>query len=280
MKISLMTINFMDRLKDRTITLDEVYRLAKDSGYEAVDVCVWDYNYETKEDIRRSLDKYGLKVSSFICFSRLPALDEREYRAAIQYNLDMLDDAEYFGAKVFMVIPMLEEEDLRGRTEKEALDHSLDGLKKIVPVANSRGMDVVIEDSNFLNMPMTTMEELDYILDYVPGLKLVYDSANMILVDEDPVEYYEHFKGRIGHIHLKDMRYAYESDHGDLNVRGEKMTAAIHGTGMVDFPELLKKIKTSGYDRYLTVELPDITRERNDAMIMTVLREYVEKLLA
>ena len=279
MKLSLMTINFMERLKDKRITLDEVYRLAKESGYEAVDVCVWDYQYASKEEIRKSLDKYGLAVSSFICFSRLPASDDEEHRQAIAYNLEMLEDAVYFGTKVFMVIPLLEEEDLRGKTPRQALDRSLEGIKEIISPARSMGLDVVIEDSNFLNMPMTTMDELEYILAQVPGLKLVYDSANMILADEDPVEYFERFKDRTAHIHLKDLREAQEEEHGDYDVFGKKMTAALHGTGMVDFPALAEHIKKSGYDRYLTVELPDITNEKNDLLTMKALREYAEGLL-
>lgn len=40
----------------------------------------------------------------------------------------------------------------------------------------------------------------------LPGMKLVYDSGNMILAGEDPVEYAKAMKDQIDYVHLKDMK--------------------------------------------------------------------------
>ena len=41
---------------------------------------------------------------------------------------------------------------------------------------------------------------------------------------------------------------------GDSTVDGRKMTAAPHGEGMIAFPNILKELRTDGYDGYLVIE--------------------------
>lgn len=89
------------------------------------------------------------------------------------------------------------------------------------------------------------------LLNAVSELHLTYDTGNMLLKGEDTLSYYRHFKNRVSHIHLKDMTYA---EYGDSTVDGRKMTATPHGEGMIDFPNILKELRTDGYDGYLVIE--------------------------
>lgn len=109
---------------------------------------------------------------------------------------------------------------------------------------------------------------------------MVYDSGNMILVGEDPVEYYDAFADRIAHIHLKDMRIADAHEmFTDRALDGRAMTAAPTGTGLIDLENVMKHVREHGYDGYLTIEFA-VDAEKDYRGTLRKSREYIESLIA
>ena len=58
----------------------------------------------------------------------------------------------------------------------------------MLPYARQLGLHPVIEDTPNLKLCLEKADEVKEVLDAVEGLELVYDSGNMILDGEDPVE--------------------------------------------------------------------------------------------
>ncbi len=88
------------------------------------------------------------------------------------------------------------------------------------------------------------------LLDAVPGLKLVFDTANPGLDTpnsprQSSWEFYSHVKEHIAYIHIKDMVWDKE---------GNKAIYTFPGEGDRDVKRILKDLLASGYDGGISIE--------------------------
>lgn len=296
MKFSLMTINMVfpvlmkvmmeHDLEDALELYDEMLDLVKDSGFKAVDVTRMELDCLGFEQVKAALDKRGLSVCSLIHMDEFASMEDSRSEVLVDRAKKAVDEAIALGAQILMLVPeagLGSESPTQGSItddkRTELADWLIKNWRPVVQYAKEKGIHAVIEDTPNLQIPLCTREELSYVLDNVPGLEVVYDSGNMILVDEDPVEYFETFKDRIAHIHLKDMMPADPSNkYADRHRDGRKMTAAPSGEGMIDFPPLVECIRKSGYDGYLTVEFAKGEEEYLASLIKA--RRFFEELFA
>lgn len=286
MKLSLMTTNMVmptifkfqmshdiDTAHDE---YEEMFDMVEQAGYEAVDVTSMELDMLGEEYVRKILDQHGIKVSSYIYFDQFADGGNRE--DAIRKGKDAIDTAKRFGAKVAMMVP-IGQPYIEKVPRKELAENMIACWKPITAYGKEQKVHIVVENTPDLRLPLCATKELQYVLDAVPDLEVVFDSGNMMLVYEDPVTYFETFKRCTAHIHIKDMQKVAETEKwADIASDGKKMMAAPTGTGLVDIKELLKHVKESGYDGYLTVEFcMDVKRWYVGSLIYA--REYIEKEL-
>lgn len=167
-----------------------------------------------------------------------------------------------------------------GLTREQHREGLAANLSAACKYAEDKEITICIEDFPSTDIPMCAAKDIDYLLDHVDGLKLTYDSANMLVEGEKEQDYYEHFKDRIGYCHLKDVRMANESDTiGDVLRDGRKMVTTYHGEGMIDFPAVIGWFKRDGYQGYMSVEYaPDGDRE-DLFQILVDTRKYLENIM-
>jgi sugar phosphate isomerase/epimerase len=163
----------------------------------------------------------------------------------------IVDACEYLGCKKIMLVPGAPTDD-----KKELFDIMVRNYSKIVNLAAEKGIICVCEDDPNIKVPCGSRAEVESILDAVPGLYLVFDSANMLPSCEEIVPYYEHFADRIAHVHLKDMAVeeTKPEQYSNPGTDGRFYLNAPHGTGIVDFDALLEAFKKHGYDGTLAIE--------------------------
>ena len=107
------------------------------------------------------------------------------------------------------------------------------------------------------------------LLENVPGLKLVFDTANPVFNDDrskpkpwrkqDPWEFYEHVKEHIVHVHVKDARWNNAKNDADYTMPGD-------GDGKVR--PILKDLIASGYAGGISIE-PHVAVVFHDASVKT-----------
>jgi sugar phosphate isomerase/epimerase len=107
------------------------------------------------------------------------------------------------------------------------------------------------------------------LLENVPGLKLVFDTANPVFNDDrskpkpwrkqDPWEFYEHVKQHVVHVHVKDARWNNAKNDADYTMPGD-------GDGKIR-PILLDLIK-SGYSGGISIE-PHVAVVFHDAHVQS-----------
>lgn len=231
-----------DSKEEKVKEIQSFIDLTAKTGFKKIDLIFQTIQLAGKEKIRKILENSGLTLNCII------------YMGIAENDDDIpeaVETAQYFGCKKIMLVPGQTTDD---RTE--AFERMVRVYTEIVNLAAPKGIVCVIEDDPNINIPMATREELDALLNAVPGLRVVYDSANMLPVGDDPVSYYKYFADRVSHIHIKDMQIADTQPEGYANpgTDGRFYINAPHKTGVVDFDALFSVIKKSGYDDTLAIE--------------------------
>jgi sugar phosphate isomerase/epimerase len=124
------------------------------------------------------------------------------------------------------------------------------------------------------------------LLQNVPGLKLVFDTANPVFNEDrskpqpwrkqDPWEFYEHVKDHVVHVHVKDARWNDAKNDADYTMPGE-------GDGKVR--EILTDLIASGYsggisiEPHLAVVFHDSTVKASDEDMFNTFVEYGRRLM-
>lgn len=125
------------------------------------------------------------------------------------------------------------------------------------------------------------------LLESVPGLKLVFDTANPVFNEDrskpkpwskqDPWEFYEHVKQHIVHVHVKDARWNTAKNDADYTMPGD-------GDGKVR--EILTDLLASGYaggisiEPHVAVVFHDAHVKASDEEMFNSFVEYGRRLMA
>lgn len=287
-KINLMTITLYMRIffkfnldhdiEDLQDGYEEIMDMVQAAGYEAVDVTSMETAVLGVDYVREVLGRHQLKVSSYICFGQFAAMDEEGMENRVNQAKQGVDIACRLSTDIYMLAPQASP-DIADCTPQQIRDRMIQHWLRVVPYAKEKGLHVVVEDTPDLKLHFCRAAEVKEILDSVPGLELVYDSGNVILVGEDPIAFLDTFRDRIGYVHLKDMRKAPAGSMMiDLAQDGTPMSSAPTGTGLVDLHAVMDKLAEIGYQGGVTVEFfVDDDRIYGKSLVRS--REYVEKLI-
>jgi myo-inosose-2 dehydratase len=102
-----------------------------------------------------------------------------------------------------------------------------------------------------------TEAEIDRLMNRTgSSLKLLLDTGHAVFAGADPVALARRHRGRIAHVHCKDVRRAVmeQARRDDLSFLDGVIAGifTVPGDGMVDFPAVLAELR--GYDGWLVVE--------------------------
>ena len=228
--------------QEKAKEIESLIKLTAETGYRNIDLIWQTVKLVGKEDIKRMLDENGLKLSCVIC---MDVAGDPEGADGI------VDACEYLGCKKIMLVPGSPTKD-----RKELFALMVRNYSKIVGLASQKGILCVCEDDPDIKVPCGSREEVEAVLDAVPGLYLVYDSANMLPSGDDPVPYYEYFADRTAHVHIKDMAIAETrpEQYANPGLDDRFYLNAPHGTGVVDFDALFDALRRHGYNDTLAIE--------------------------
>lgn len=176
----------------------------------------------------------------------------------------LIRQAEILGCRRIMVIPGFYT-DLRDTDLcRDELERMIEGMKKLTGYASDRGLVVTIEDFDNEKSPIGTMDGMERFLDRIPELYVTLDTGNFFFHEEDVLEAYRRFRGRIRHVHLKD-RYLPAKEGGLIpehmaagdpvkTVRNTVMMPCAVGYGHMPIREILGELKEDGYEGLLSIE--------------------------
>ena len=240
-------------------SLKEAFVLAKDAGYEGVEVALaedGEINLHTSKDdllkIKKSANDCGIQLysvaSGLYWKYSLTSNDESHREKAKQIVKKQLDTANILGCDTILVIPgavsVCFAPELNVVDYDIAYERSFSAFKEIAPYAEKLKVNIGIENvwNNFLLSPLEMRDFIDKI-----GSKFVgsYFDVGNVIYNGYPEQWIRILGNRIKKVHFKDYRRSVGSLDGFVDLLA----------GDVNYPEVIKAFKNIDYDGWVTAEM-------------------------
>jgi sugar phosphate isomerase/epimerase len=265
-----------------------------DRDYSASDIDVANLTQKEADEIKACIKGLGLTISSLAYYDNNLHCN-LEKRAFINNHLKKCIDAA-----VMLDVPAVGTFIGRNinKTISENFDEFEEVFSKIVGYAESKGIKIIIENCpmegwQIKGLPGTisfTPELWEEMFRRVPNKNfgLNYDPSHLLFQLIDYIKPIAAFKDRIFHVHAKDSevfndKLAYYGIFGrNLGKGDDYWRYRMPGLGQVKFDEMIKVLKTIGYDGVLSIEHEDLLYEGSEEKVKEGLilgRKYLEKLI-
>lgn len=209
-----------------------------------------DYDKNKTGKLKKRIKEHGLKITNINSFTLfavgdtyLPSWIEPEPGAReirIRHTLDSIRLAAELGCTNISVPPGGPLSDT-SRSEAISLFHQ--GLEKVIPLAESLAIKILIEPEPNLLIERAA-EFKSFIRDVrSPALGLNFDIGHFFCAGEDPSATFEELFEWVGHVHIEDI--ATNRKHRHL----------IAGKGAIEFPHVFNTMKRLGYANDISLEL-------------------------
>lgn len=171
-----------------------------------------------------------------------------------------------------------------GKDKDKTVDANLEEYAKVWPpivkFAREHGIKIAIENcpmlfsydewpggNNLASTPHIWREMWEIIPDENFGLNL--DPSHLVLQMIDYLRVVEEFKGRIFHVHAKDLAIDREGlyQHGVLSQGMGWQVPRLPGLGDMDWPRFIAALYRSGYDYVLSIEHEDRSFEKTEELV-------------
>lgn len=238
--------------------------------------------------LKYELDLRGMRIasrwfSSFILTQPIEQVEadfikELEFLAAVGANRINVSEQSY-SIQGQMDTPVLA--DKRHVMNDEEWTRFCVGLNRLGRIAKERGFKMCFH--HHMGTVVQTAAETDRMLastdpEYV---FLCYDTGHFTFAGEDPLAVLKKYVGRVGHVHLKDMRadvvsrVAPEGWSFLQAVRNGAFT--VPGDGCVDFDPIIKLLSEAGYEGWLLVEAEQDPAKANPLEYAIKARSYIRE---
>jgi sugar phosphate isomerase/epimerase len=271
MKIAMMSYTMARGEWGQTADVAALCRLTRELGLDGID---WVTTYgHAPEEVRRTMEDFGLQTVCYTFFASLQSPDESERRTALDEVKAGLDAAAALGADKVML-------PLSGRPDvprEETRRHALPGLAAAVETAAPLGITVTVEHFPGATSPFLNSADVEDAVQAVPGLKFTFDNGNILTGGEDPADSFRASAAHIVHAHFKDFEL---SEEGFLGLDGRHYRGALIGEGLVDPWPCLQAMHECGYAGYIDFEYEGAVYSPEEAMRRGVprLQEMLDRL--
>lgn len=263
LKLSCMTIGFtLESVKafeaglcsEERVRADFICLLdtLKQMDVRYLDISTRELTIIGEDEAAAEMEERGLRVGCLIFFDHDMLNPHLEYLPEECRKTIMI--AKKFRTEYILNVPrILPETRELPRSEWEKM--LLPRMENFSQCAREAGITAVVENRQDLELPLCTSRELDMLFQAVPSMELCYDSANMLLACEDPLEFYDHFQEKISCMHIKDMvEIDANCTNGNMSCDGRRLAPAVHGTGLVNFAEIVKRMQKQMVQGIVTLE--------------------------
>ena len=157
--------------------------------------------YEDPVLLRRKMERYDIQFSQIDAAFPLSGLDGP--LRGVPYVMKAIAWAALAGSPCVDTTDGLHAPS--GLTDEEAMDLMKRSYQQIIEVAEAHRIVVNIEPHGYFT---TKPEFVGRMLEFCdsPYLRLNMDTGNTFIAGQDPVAFLGRFIGRLGHVHMKDVR--------------------------------------------------------------------------
>lgn len=242
----------IDLLK-RTMSVRNIFELAKQAGISNVDVM----NVREKQlpQYLEAMKKTDVQVYTYITQIRFLGSDRRRDKAI----MDALKIARLLNASFLMIVPYGFPDGYRAeKLGRERIKRRMiEGFRKAVELGKLFGIRICFETTPHDASCLSGTRDCLDLLNAVEDLEFVFDTANMLPHGDDPMEAYAALKGRISHVHLKDVVLEPKAKilkHSEHTPDGRLMRCVTWGNGIIPVCQLYRQMLKDGYTGQFAIE--------------------------
>jgi hexulose-6-phosphate isomerase len=223
-------------------SLEEKFRLAKEAGYDGVEINTVDSDEES-EKLKALADGVGLEIPSIMNSAHwqfpLSSPDPEVRKKSVDGMMKSLASASIVGADTVLLVPAVVNEQV---CYEDAYETSQKEIRELAKVAEEKKIFVTIENvwNKFLLSPIEFARYVDEIeSEYVQAY---FDVGNILLYGY-PQHWIRSLGSRIKKVHVKGFKVGPKS-----------FTYLLDSD--INWAEVMKALREVGYDNYITAEMP------------------------
>ena len=262
MKIGLSTYSLYGAIQSGEMTVPDSLQWIKDNGGDHVEISAVGFDLAEDPGLTDAILKKASEVVLELCCSTIPAqflnLSEEAYESEIKRVMTHVDIAKKLG-----ITRMRHDAGFRPIPEtsvkqfEEDLPKMVTACRQVADYAAQHGITTSLENHGYHVQNSERVARLIHTVNR-PNYRWTVDIGNFLCVDEDPVAAVKKAMPLASMIHFKDFyirRTCRGMGEGWFGTAaGNQLRGSIVGQGDIDIPAVLKVIKDSGYDGYLSVE--------------------------
>lgn len=262
MKIGLSSYSLVSALKSKEIDILEAISWIAEQGGEHIEIVPFgftlDHNPDLIEAICQRAESTGIEISNYAIGANFISLTSEEFEKEIDRIKGQVDIASQLGVKLMR-------HDVASRPPHDAsiqqfekdLPEIVEACRRIADYAAEHGITTSIENHGYF---VQASDRVQTVVNHVnrPNFKTTLDVGNFMCADEESVSAVKKNIPIASMVHIKDFYLRpshFNPGEGWFpTASGNYLRGAIIGHGDIAMKEVLKVIKHSGYNGYLSVE--------------------------
>lgn len=274
MKLGMSSYSLAGAMKSGEMTILDVIDWTADHGGQHVEIVPFEFSLIENPTLIKSIVEKAkgrnIAISNYAVGAEFLGKTDEQFEIEIERVKKEVDVANALGVKTMR-------HDL---SFKSADENSVQQFEKDLPKL-TRACQVIadyakqfniitsIENHGFYIQASDRVQRLMYEVNR-PNFKTTLDTGNFLCVDEDPVAGVKNNIQYASMIHVKDFYYRpsswYNPGEGWMTTKaGNYIRGSITGHGDIDIREIIKVIKQSGYDGYISIEFEGLEMSKEGA---------------
>jgi sugar phosphate isomerase/epimerase len=263
MKLGVSSYSLFGAMKSGEMSILDVVQWVADNGGEHIEIVpIGDFTLDNDpgmiEAIRKKADEAGIEVSHYTVGANFVQPDEQSFQAEIARVKKQVDIARDLGVKRMR-------HDVASRPIPEAtivnfladLPKLVEACRDVADYAAQFGITTSVENHGYYTQASDRVQALVHAVDR-SNFRTLVDIGNFMCADENSVAAVKKNLPIASAIHLKDFYLRPgNKEYGDgwfPTASGNVLRGAIVGQGDIDMWEVIRTIKQSGYDGYISIE--------------------------
>lgn len=226
-------------------------------GLTGLDICTGDLKTFGIEYFKQLKQKYNINYTCVYDIVKLELENPDLLKDLKEHSKRQLEMCKILDCNIFMPVPVItkayEDENMR----EYALNIIVKYLDYTAKTSKQLGIVTAVENYSDKKIPISTIDDISYILESIPDIRYIFDSGNFWFASEDILKASEKFASKTVYVHLKDIR---AKEDGYLKINGRNADSVAIGEGEQPIFQCMRILKSAGYEGAYQIEINDYNK--------------------
>jgi len=258
MKLGLSSYSLSRAIVAGEMTILDAITWVKEHGGEHIEIVPYGFplDQDLIKQIREHAAQVGIELSNYCIGANFAVDDDAAYEAEISRVIAEVDNAAALGVK-FMRHDVASRSDISMANFLADLPKLTAACQRIADHAAQYGITTSVENHGYYLQASDRVQALVHAVDR-PNFRTTLDIGNFMCADEESVASTKKNLPIASVVHIKDFYLRPASENPGRGwfptTAGNYLRGAIAGQGDINMREVIRTVKQSGFDGYLSIE--------------------------